>query len=88
MTYFSIYSLEITCDRLDIENAINTDLYKLSYRYNEVVTYQCVEGFTGRPTRTCKEDGWTGYSQCTGTYLLGRLSLVMWVVLMLNCLFL
>lgn len=71
-----IYSLVITCDRLDVENAIHPDLYKLSYRNYEKVTYQCVEGFTGKPTRTCRESRWTGASQCTGKNLLWWLWLV------------
>lgn len=76
VTFLSIYALEITCDRLDIENAINPDLYKLRYRNAEKVTYQCVEGFTGTPTRTCTKNGWTGDSRCTGDYLLWWLLLV------------
>lgn len=76
VTFLSIYSLEITCDRLDIKNAINPYLYKLTYRDSETVTYQCMEGFTGRPTRTCRENGWRGDSQCTGNYLLWWLLLV------------
>lgn len=73
---YPFYSLEIRCERLDIDNAIHPDRYTVSYRYSEKVTYQCREGFTGRPTRTCSENGWTGDSQCTSNYLLSWLLLV------------
>uniref|UniRef100_H3D461 Sushi domain-containing protein n=1 Tax=Tetraodon nigroviridis TaxID=99883 RepID=H3D461_TETNG len=56
---------EITCPRLEVENAIHPDVYKQSYRNDDWVTYRCMEGFTGRPTRTCGQNGWTGDSQCT-----------------------
>uniref|UniRef100_H3D463 Sushi domain-containing protein n=1 Tax=Tetraodon nigroviridis TaxID=99883 RepID=H3D463_TETNG len=48
-----------------LRNAIHPDVYKQSYRNDDWVTYRCREGFTGTPTRTCGQNGWTGDSQCT-----------------------
>ncbi|TWW56250.1 hypothetical protein D4764_08G0002370 [Takifugu flavidus] len=50
---------------MDIENAVNRDPYSLTYKNNERVYYECREGFTGSPFRTCTANGWTGTSMCT-----------------------
>ncbi|XP_029684592.1 complement factor H isoform X5 [Takifugu rubripes] len=56
---------EIICHRMDIENAVNRDPYSLTYKNNKRVYYECREGFTGSPFRTCTANGWTGDSRCT-----------------------
>eukprot|EP00066_Takifugu_rubripes_P030559 XP_011619825.1 PREDICTED: complement factor H-like [Takifugu rubripes] len=50
---------------MDIENAVNRDPYSLTYKNNKRVYYECREGFTGSPFRTCTANGWTGTSMCT-----------------------
>eukprot|EP00066_Takifugu_rubripes_P029812 XP_011619078.1 PREDICTED: coagulation factor XIII B chain-like isoform X2 [Takifugu rubripes] len=61
---------EIICHRMDIENAVNRDPYSLTYKNNKRVYYECREGFTGSPFRTCAANGWTGTSMCTGNPVL------------------
>uniref|UniRef100_A0A674MNH9 Sushi domain-containing protein n=1 Tax=Takifugu rubripes TaxID=31033 RepID=A0A674MNH9_TAKRU len=61
---------EIICHRMDIENAVNRDPYSLTYKNNKRVYYECREGFTGSPFRTCTANGWTGDSRCTGNPVL------------------
>ncbi|XP_073332113.1 complement factor H-like isoform X2 [Pagrus major] len=56
---------EIICETEDIPNA-NIVNPKWRYRNNEQANYECKEGYEGRPTRICGENGWTGDSQCTG----------------------
>ena len=50
---------------MNVENAV-IDGGKLVYKYNQEARYSCKEGYRGRPTRTCKENGWDGNSQCEG----------------------
>ncbi|XP_060933524.1 sushi, von Willebrand factor type A, EGF and pentraxin domain-containing protein 1-like isoform X3 [Limanda limanda] len=53
----------ITCDRDDIANAdiINP---RDKYRMNDRANYVCKDGYEGRFDRTCRENGWSGPSQC------------------------
>ncbi|XP_036971172.1 complement factor H-like isoform X4 [Acanthopagrus latus] len=55
---------EITCVGEDIPHA-NIVNRKWRYTNNQRADYECEEGYKGRPTRTCGENGWTGDSQCT-----------------------
>ena len=49
---------------------------KWRYTNNQRADYECEEGYKGRPTRTCGENGWTGDSQCTGEEVQYTLSLL------------
>ncbi|XP_038571057.1 complement factor H-like isoform X2 [Micropterus salmoides] len=55
---------EITCSRLEIANAILNDDRQI-YKNYEKVNYVCEKGYRGSPTRTCRENSWTGDSKCT-----------------------
>ncbi|XP_040896644.1 complement factor H-like [Toxotes jaculatrix] len=55
---------EITCDRLDVQNAILGGS-KQKYRSNEWATYYCKEGYRGQFSLTCTESGWRGNPDCT-----------------------
>ncbi|XP_050933041.1 complement factor H isoform X6 [Lates calcarifer] len=48
---------EITCDRLDVENA-NIQNYKQKYRLREQAHYVCKEGYEGEFSLSCGQYGW------------------------------
>ncbi|XP_071342387.1 complement factor H isoform X6 [Trachinotus anak] len=55
---------EVTCDEIYYSEAEIIGKAKTSYKYNEQVEYLCQNGYEGRFSITCGQDGWTGSPQC------------------------
>ncbi|XP_058494551.1 complement factor H like 4 [Solea solea] len=53
----------ITCNRNDIENT-NIVNSKETYVYKERVDYVCTNGYEGKFSLTCGENGWSGNKNC------------------------
>lgn len=56
---------EIICDRQHIENVVIENVGQ-RYKLDGQATYICKDGYEGNPTRICRENGWTGGSECKG----------------------
>ncbi|KAF4078622.1 hypothetical protein AMELA_G00201130 [Ameiurus melas] len=52
--------LLVSCERPEIPNAVRIEGKSPPYKYNNLVRYQCNEGYrmSGSDYLTCKEDGW------------------------------
>ncbi|XP_071342395.1 complement factor H isoform X14 [Trachinotus anak] len=58
------YCREVRCDRKHYSNAEIIGRAKSSYKYNEQVEYLCQNGYEGRFSITCGQNGWIGSPQC------------------------
>ncbi|KAM3619649.1 uncharacterized protein V6R79_011246 [Siganus canaliculatus] len=56
---------EITCPRHIDEDAVCDGETQDEFKHNDQINCNCKEGFRGRYTVTCGDQGWTGYRACT-----------------------
>ncbi|XP_071342420.1 complement factor H-related protein 1-like [Trachinotus anak] len=58
------YCREVRCDRKHFSNAEIIGTPRQSYKYSEQVEYACKNGYEGRFSITCGQNGWIGSPQC------------------------
>lgn len=73
-SYDNFTILAITCRRPLVSNETRLEPEEKLYRYNEVITFSCIDGFTltGQTKKYCKQNGDFQYNvpNCTGNIIL------------------
>ncbi|XP_071342393.1 complement factor H isoform X12 [Trachinotus anak] len=67
---------EVTCPQKRYQNAETIGGAKSSYKYNEQVEYVCKDGFEGRFSITCGQNGWIGSQECREESSCGKLPVI------------